>query len=143
MIEAEVLVGDSMRETRKLFKPTLIDEIADLKNQLRAIKETKSGLELAIARKTAKLLEHMTEGGIKTQEGSEYLASRVVKREPRLVDESKALEWLANVPEKEHYIGLKWVDFKLLAQQAYNQDGEIAGGCEIVEKQSISIREKK
>lgn len=122
-----------------------IDKIADLQFQYREVKRTLDGLKLDIDREKAKLLSHMQDGHIRSQEGAEFIALRTPRAEPSLVNEALAMAWLdsQDVTDKHRYIGLKWAEFKPLAKQALKENGEIPDGVELVHSETITIREKK
>lgn len=123
----------------------MIDEIADLQHQYKEVKQTADDIKKEIDRLKAKLLEKMIAGQIRSQEGKEYLAIRTPKTDMRLIDETLALKWVndTKLPERERYIGLKWVDFKPLVKTWFNETGERIPGTERVDSDTLTIREKK
>lgn len=119
------LVGQSAVQNRTLYKQ--YTESKEQEYQARAI-----------------LQEKLRESGMLSAKTENYMVSITKKSDVNVIDDKAAIAWMRDRKlDLNYYVGLKKTEFKTMARAMLKETGEVAGGTEVVETESLSIRENK
>lgn len=119
------LVGQSAVQNRNLYKQ--YNESKGQEAQARALLKTK-----------------LQEEGMLSAKTEQYAVSITKKPDVNVVDDKAAIAWMRERKlDLNYYVGLKKTEFKTMARAMLKETGEVAGGTEVVEIESLSIRENK
>lgn len=119
------LVGQSAVQNRNLYKQ--YNKSKGQEAQARALLKTK-----------------LQEEGMLSAKTEQYAVSITKKPDVNVVDDKAAIAWMRERKlDLNYYVGLKKTEFKTMARAMLKETGEVAGGTEVVEIESLSIRENK
>jgi len=117
------LVGQSAVQNRNLYKQ--YNESKGQEAQARALLKTK-----------------LQEEGMLSAKTEQYAVSITKKPDVNVVDDKAAIAWMRERKlDLNYYVGLKKTEFKTMARAMLKETGEVAGGTEVVEIESLSITE--
>ena len=128
----------------ELTIPQLISLVGQSTVQNRALygqyKESKEQEDQARALLQSKLQEE----GMLSAKTENYVVSIAKKTDVNVIDDKAAIAWMRERKlDLNYYVGLKKTEFKTMARAMLKETGEVAGGTEVVEIESLSIRENK
>ena len=119
------LVGQSTVQNRALYRQ--YKESKEQEDQARALLQSK-----------------LQEEGMLSAKTENYVVSIAKKTDVNVIDDKAAIAWMRDRKlDLNYYVGLKKTEFKTMARAMLKETGEVAGGTEIVESESLSIRENK
>lgn len=118
-------VGELSHNSRELYK------------QYKAVKDQEDAMR-------AELTTQLNTSGLLSAKTDRFTASIAKKQSVTVVDEKKAVEWIKSEGlDLDYYVGLKLTPFKTMAMSKLKDTGEVIDGTELVETESLSIREVK
>lgn len=119
----------------------LLGETAKATKELYAAYQEGRNEEMLLRKALSLKLKEM---GLLSAKTPFYTAAISVRKQIAVVDEQTASEWIQEQQlETEQYFGLKLTPFKSMAMAYLKDTGEVIPGTEIVEQESIAIKEVK